>query len=135
MKANRSARADAGNAAPAALLILVTLVYIFEALLFAQVMAEKRFPEFGVDRTDCDQIREEDFDAPFGIGAMQYFFARVACGLDNLGAALGDVWAGVGWFVDLLTFNIPGAPPLVRFGLFGTVCSILLWSVIALLRG
>lgn len=99
-------------ASPVKILILITLVTIFNALLIGATAEEEVFTPF----------QEPESDG---------FFAT----LEALLAIVQAVWDVVTLVFDAITFNIDGAPFYIRFPLGAIMGFGLVWSIATLIRG
>lgn len=97
---------------PQAILAVIIMVVAFEGVFFGAEIAERSFPDF-------DQPQQGGF---FGA-------------LDAILAVLQAVWGAVVFFVNLLTFNIPGAPAYIRYPVGAALTGGLIWSIAGLIRG
>lgn len=97
---------------PVPILAIITIVLTFEGLLFGEELAQYSFPEFN----------EPESGGFFGI-------------LDALLAIVQAVWGAVVFFLNLLTFNVPGAPWYVRLPIGAILSGGLIWSIAVLIRG
>lgn len=97
---------------PVAILSIITLVLVFEGLLFGQQIAAYSFPSF-------EEPQSEGFFAV----------------LDSLLAIVKTIWGTVVFVFNLLTFNIPGAPWFIRIPVAGIMGGGLIWAITELVRG
>ena len=94
-------------ASPVPVLVALTVVLVFEGLLFGATLVESSFPEF---------------EQPDGI-------------LDALIGIVQAIWGVVVFIFNLITFNIPGAPFWVRVPVGIAIGGSLMWSIATLIRG
>lgn len=100
------------GSSPIAVLSIITLVLVFEGLLFGEEVAAYSFPTF----------EEPQSGGFFGV-------------LEALLAIVQAIWGTVVFLFNLLTFNIPGAPWYVRVPVGGMMFGALVWSIAELIRG
>lgn len=91
-------------------IVLITLT--FEGLLFGSEIAERGLPSFERPNTGG-------------------FFGA----LDALLAIVSGVWGAILFFLNLVTFNVPGAPWWIRLPVGGLLGGGLIWSIAVLFRG
>lgn len=108
------------------ILFAVVLTFAFEGALYGQDLIESSYPAF----------YSVDFGSCGGDGA-----------LDDIACYIGNAWNAFLNFLlfifgtiilafNLITFNIPGSPPLVRFILTGIVGgTVLIFVAVAIIRG
>lgn len=106
---------DLAIQAPIAILMIIAVTFTFE-FLFLQSLAEQDQENFNVD--EPNNTSTFDFESDPGVFGV-----------------LGAIWDVITTFIDLLTFNIPGAPGYIRFVLSVIVNGSLAWSIAALIRG
>ena len=118
-----------GNSISAPLAI-VALTLTFQGLLYGGSLIDASYPA----------LRTVDFDAcndatgwTRGIEIFGCYIGNVLLILIN---AVVLIFGTVVFFVNLITFNVPGAPTFVRFLVGATLGASVLWIVIAtLFRG
>jgi hypothetical protein len=97
---------------PLPILIIIIMTLTFQGLLFGQEIAERTFT---------------GFQEPTGGG----FFGA----LEALLAVVQAVWGAILFFLNLLFFNVPGAPWWIRLPIGTALTGGLIWSIATLVRG
>ena len=103
---------DKAQKAPAAILIIIALTLTFQFVFLSSDYTEE---SYNIDEPSNNSSFDFDEPGPWNI--------------------LSAIWNVVTTFVDLLTFNIPGAPLYVRFPVGITITGSLAWSIASLIRG
>ena len=96
---------------PLLILFIILTVLAFEGLLFGAEIAERTFPQF---------------NQPQGGG----FWSN----LDSIVALVEAVWGAVLFFLNLISFNVPGAPFWIRLPIGGLLGGGLVWSIANLIK-
>lgn len=99
-------------ASPVPHLLVMTVVLVFQGVLFGSEIAEESFPEF-----------EEPSSGGF-FGALEALLAVVQA-----------VWGVVVFVFNLVTFNVPGAPWFIRVPIATYFGGTIVWSLASLIRG
>lgn len=105
---------------PLPILIIIIGTLAFEGLLFGDELAANSFPNFSAFDSSCS-----------GDGFFDGIFCAISKVIDFFGVILGCI----AFFFNLITFNIPGAPLIVRFVVGPILGTGIFWSVATLFRG
>ena len=101
-------------------LFVIVVTVAFQGLLYGTELANQSFPSdlFEYEDRDCEGF----FDGAACIARAIYDFLRVVVGIPVL-------------FWNLGTFNVPGAPTLVRVLIGGMLAGCIVWTLAEFFRG
>lgn len=103
---------------PIAILFIAVSTLAFEAILFSDSLTEMGLPVFEQPTVSCDGIIN------CTIATVQFAVSIVKA-----------VWGTIVLLINLLSFNVPGAPWYIRLIIGSAVGGGMAWSIARLIRG
>lgn len=121
---------------PLPLIVIILGTVIFQVLLFGDTLTDAftSLP-FDASFSDCSftpGVIPILSDVTAGVGYIGCLLATLLKFVANTFAFIGNVFK---FLYFILTFNIPGAPFLVRFLIGGTYSFAIVWTIVILVRG
>lgn len=107
---------------PLPIIAIITATLIFQALIFGEEYADKSFPEYEEITAACTDNDDS-------------FFSGFACVVQQIGYFFRVVGGVVLFLLNLVSFNVPGAPWFIRVIVGGLMGTGIFWSAATLFRG